>query len=106
MKTELCWNRTKIAKGQACRSLAGNLTVQRPRSQTTGAKVQHHNKALGLPVLTIGTFEDKHSPSRCCSKPGGQSCRFCGFSSAVILTSEMEETQRSTKRDKQNKRGQ
>lgn len=35
---ELCWHSVKVAKGQACRGLAGNLSVQRPRSQVTGAK--------------------------------------------------------------------
>lgn len=79
--------------------------MQTPSSQRTDAKVQHHNKAQVLLVLPIGTFEDKHTKHT----PGvavNQEARFCSHSSAVILTGEMEETQRNTKREKQNKHGQ
>lgn len=60
---QLCWNRTKTAVGQACRGLAGNLTMQTPRNQTTDAKALHTNKAHVLPVLLVGTFEEEHTPS-------------------------------------------
>lgn len=94
MKTELCWNRTKTAEGQVAGAwLAGKLTVQTPRRPTADTQVQHTNKAHALPALLIGTFEEEHASSRCCT--------FRSLSSAVILAGEMGQTQRSIKGEKQ-----
>lgn len=88
MKTELCWLNTKTAKGQACRSLVGDLTGQRPRSQMTGAKVLHSDKVQVQPAWLIGSMrtnvpapgaavspearalDSRQQPPICCCPPG------------------------------------